>query len=292
MIRVGRRIYKDGEFKDPEYENFTPIVVMTKCTKYGSLSPYELKDDDDQIMENIWQFSKVYESVPHTRSTYSRYNNRVIWQWPAQEHLTPEGELNENYVQWRTAGFKCKDAVRYPVSFNWRNKCLFSLKDVSLENGIISSSKPLDYISARKEIYLPLYTKMVKTKDQFIQLKNMLLQGKNLLIIEVDGPHQESLDYYVDKYKVERDFIAKDTILATKKNMDIMLNDAKHPFGHGYCLAVALREDLTNPIEADVLLGLKSLAELKKICRDNGWKGWSKFAKPALVDFILERSTK
>ena len=26
----------------------------------------------------------------------------------------------------------------------------------------------------------------------------------------------------------------------TKKNIDIMLNDTRHAFGHGYCLAMAL----------------------------------------------------
>jgi hypothetical protein len=35
-------------------------------------------------------------------------------------------------------------------------------------------------------------------------------------------------------------FIENDTILVTKPNMEIMLNDPEHPFGHGYCLALAL----------------------------------------------------
>lgn len=68
----------------------------------------------------------------------------------------------------------------------------------------------------------------------------MLKDGKNLLIVEVDGPHGESLDYYKKKYKVDDNFIEDDTILATKENLKIMLNDTKHAFGHGYCLAVAL----------------------------------------------------
>ena len=35
-------------------------------------------------------------------------------------------------------------------------------------------------------------------------------------------------------------FIKYKTMLATKENLDIMLNDTKYPFGHGYCLAAAL----------------------------------------------------
>ena len=57
MIRVGRRIYTNGKFTDPSYEGFTPIICLTKSTEYGSLGPYELKDEDGRIMENSYQFS-------------------------------------------------------------------------------------------------------------------------------------------------------------------------------------------------------------------------------------------
>ena len=60
------------------------------------------------------------------------------------------------------------------------------------------------------------------------------------MIIEVDGPHQESLNYYKHTYGVSEDFIDKNTISVNENNMKIMLNDTKHPFGHGYCLAMAL----------------------------------------------------
>ena len=45
---------------------------------------------------------------------------------------------------------------------------------------------------------------------------------------------------YKQKYGVGNDFIQNDTMLITKDNIEIMLNDTKHPFGHGYCLAMAL----------------------------------------------------
>jgi hypothetical protein len=95
----------------------------------------------------------------------------------------------------------------------------------------------LDYIEARKNIYLPEYIKCIKNLVKFRELEKRIEKGENLLIIEVDGPHQESLDYYKEKYGVSDDFIEESTILATKENLDIMLNDEKRPFGHGYCLA-------------------------------------------------------
>jgi hypothetical protein len=93
---------------------------------------------------------------------------------------------------------------------------------------------------ARKKIYIPVYTKLVKKEPKFIKLQKMLKKEINLLIIEVDGPKQESLNYYKEIYGVDDHFIENDTILITKNNLNIMLNDEKHAFGHGYVLAAAL----------------------------------------------------
>lgn len=73
-------------------------------------------------------------------------------------------------------------------------------------------------------------------------MKNKLENGENLLICEVDGPHQESLEYYREKYKVQESFIENNSIEVTFENMKIMLEHTKHSFGHGYCLALALLE--------------------------------------------------
>jgi hypothetical protein len=65
-------------------------------------------------------------------------------------------------------------------------------------------------------------------------------KGENLLIIEVDGPHEEDLEYYMKKYDVKKDFIENNTMLVNEENIKVMLNDGKHPYGHGYCLACEL----------------------------------------------------
>lgn len=233
MIRVGRCKYQNGKRIDPSYKGFEPIVVLTKSSKYGSIGPYVLKDNKGRIMENLWQFSKVYEEVPASKQYYSRYDNTVIWNWPAEKHFDKD-KYTDEYIAWRTEGMNAEYPIRYPVGMKHRHKCLFSL---SVRKG---KEKRLNYIEARKEIYLYLYSKLVKRQKQFQQLKEKLEKGKKLLIIEVDGPHEESLGYYKEKYNVKDNFIENDTILVNKKNMNIMLNDEKHSFGHGYCLAITL----------------------------------------------------
>lgn len=91
---------------------------------------------------------------------------------------------------------------------------------------------------------MTLYERLVVKQKQFLELVERLKKGENLLILEVDGPRQECLSYYMEKYSVKENFIEGGTILATDENLDIMLNDAKHPYGHGYCLARALMKSL------------------------------------------------
>ena len=241
QIRVGRRIYqRSGQYNDPSYPGFESILCLTKSTAYGSLGPYCLVDENGVIMENKWQFSKVYERVPKTKEKKSRYDQTVIWEHPEEIHAlkTSDGwEIRTTYTAWRRKGMKCQYAVRYPVGYGNMHKCLFSLAED--EKGEIIR-KPLSYIEARKQIYVPEYQKLVVQKPQFAELQQKLRNGTNLLIIEVDGPHQESLQYYKDKYNVNDDFIERDTILATPENLKIMLEDPKHSYGHGYCLAAAL----------------------------------------------------
>lgn len=234
MIRVGRRKYEGTQTVDPSYEGFTSIIVLMKShSKYGDLGPYLLKNNKGQIIENVWQFKKVYEKVPYSKQRYSRYSNTIIWEHAEETHIDHNRQLTLEYYNWREKGLNNTYPVRYPVGFDHRHKCVCSIDD-------INNPKILSYIEARKEIYLKEYINAVVRVPNFTELKNRLLNGENLLIIEVDGPHQESMDYYKEKYNVNDDFITDDTILVTSDNMKILLNDSKHPFGHGYCLAMAL----------------------------------------------------
>ncbi len=242
MIRVGRCKYNSqGQRTDPSYPNFTSIIVlMNGHSEWGVLGPYTLSDDNGYIFENIWQFSKIYEKVPSTTQYYSRWNKKVIWSHPSETHYS-NGQILPAYWNWRDKGMKNPDYVRYPVGYKNMHKCLFAIKDNNI-------TKKLNYIEGRKEIYVPLYCELVKKEPKFAELKNKLLNGENLLIIEVDGPHQESIEYYKQMYDVDDNFIDNDTMLATDENLTIMLNDDKHPFGHGYCLAMAL-QDLEHLVE-------------------------------------------
>lgn len=231
-IRVGTRVYSKGTFTDPDLEGYTPIVTLTKSSPYGSLSPYLLETPNGILLENYYQFSKVYEKVPTSIQRKAWYDSTIIWNHPAETHVE-DGQPNRKYFRWRRKNMAAQDPVRWPVGKAASRQCLFSIHEDDLESR-------LNYVESRKQIYLRSYLEAVVKEDQFKELQDRLAGGENLLIIEVDGPHQESLSYYVNTYGVSELFFQHSTVQATKRNLKILINDTKHPFGHGYCLAAAL----------------------------------------------------
>lgn len=231
MIRVGRTEYNKTNC---EYPGFTPIMVTTasRSGKYKDLSPYYLCDENGHIFENIWQFAKIYPKVPKISIPMNRYNPKIIWSWGAETHIDKDGKPTEEYWKWRETGTACSHPVRYPVGFHNRSTCA----------GLYTADGqgPFDYIESRKRLYLPDYVRLVREVPVFKELKKRLESGENLLILDVDGPVQKSMSYYMKKYGVEDNWIDKNTILATEANLNILLNDPKHPFGHGFCLTSAL----------------------------------------------------
>lgn len=231
-IRVGTRKYSGGKFIDPDLEGYTPIVSLTKTSPYGSLSPYLLRTPSGVILENYYQFSKVYEEVPRSVQTKNQYDKTIIWDHPGEIHIE-NGVPNKRYFKWRRKGMETQYPVRWPVGKIHSKRCLYSIPEHNFE-------LRLGYVDSRKQIYLRSYLETVVKEPLFEELRNRVANGENLLIIEVDGPHQESLGYYMETYGVTKFFIQESTVRVTKRHLKILINDTKHPFGHGYCLAAAL----------------------------------------------------
>ena len=181
MIRVGRCTYdKKGKRYDPTYPNFTNIVVLMKShSKWGVLGPYELRDEWGRIMENLWQFSKIYQEVPRSIQRYSRYNQTIIWNHPTETHIDTDGDITDEYWLWRYKGMACEYAIRYPVGFHAMKNCKYALKEEDLLNGNL---RKLDYTTARKEIYCPLYMQLARAQPTFKELQRRLLVYKKSLI--------------------------------------------------------------------------------------------------------------
>ncbi len=249
MIRIGRT----GSRK----EGYRTIEPTTRSRPWGALGPYVAETKYGVIMENAWQFRKVYKDVPKRTERYSRWDQTIVWQWPAEHHAdvlrsftkaSPnemfDVQTTDEYWIWREAGLNNKYPVRYPAGIKNRHNALGFITD---------DNELLDYVEARYE-YIDMYIEAINTntgtdskgrssRKRLDDLIKLYQKGNNILIVEPDGPHLELLDYYIEKYGVEEDFIDEDgTMLINKENCDIMFNDTKKPYGHGYVLGFYLNE--------------------------------------------------
>uniref|UniRef100_A0A6C0JRE4 Uncharacterized protein n=1 Tax=viral metagenome TaxID=1070528 RepID=A0A6C0JRE4_9ZZZZ len=86
----------------------------------------------------------------------------------------------------------------------------------------------LDYVSSRKKVYVPLYYDMVKDEKQISFWKEQLSNGNDIVIYDFDGPRLD--DGSVTCLKV------------TRKLLQEKINDTRFPFGHGYVVAMLLKD--------------------------------------------------
>lgn len=207
----------------PFKQGFRPVLIHVK----EPLSPYVLANEQGHLLENIWQFSKVYERVEeqeiHLSSKHP--NSRIIWEHPAEVHIE-SGALTPAYFDWREKGMRNAYAVRYPNGFQGRHKCLYSFWE----------GEKLDYVAARKKIYCGEYARLAPPTKAFKELYSALHErGENLLLIEVDGPDPTLTYPPYDQIST-----ANPCMIMNEKNIRLLVNDEKKPFGHGFVLAALL----------------------------------------------------
>lgn len=214
-----------------------PILIHTAATGLGGpLSPYQLRDRRGRLLENMWQFSKVYPAVTAQRQLRTRFrpSEPPIWEWPAEVHLDKKGNPTAAYWEWRRKGFAAEYAIRYPNGFAGRHNCAYSLGYRAKEG---KPGPKLDYIAARKAIYCKLYVKLAVGHPALLKLQKLLDQGQSLCIIEVDGP---DLSYYVESPIADR--IRRGVLkIDGQEVIEYLLNDPGRPFGHGFVLAALLK---------------------------------------------------
>lgn len=234
-LRVGRVIYSGWKKILPAIEGWTTILVLSIGSEYWDLSPFFLKDEQGRLMENVWQFSKIYQEIPSI--------NEKKWSYPAEKHLDEKGAILPEYWRWRHRGMTFQKPIRYPVGWKHRHNVVATLCNPQ----DVDPSKPpsleiMGYVEARRKLYVPLYTRLLKQKPRFQQLRERFLRGERMLIVEVDGPHLESLGYYKKMYPVYPwdDWFEGETIDINPGSIHVLLSDTRHPFGHGYCMAMAL----------------------------------------------------
>ena len=184
------------------------------------LGPVEDKEGHTSLrFENYWQYTKVY---------------------PQLGHIDEYNKPTSKWTKWRDDGFKKvkinNKKPQLPGKGIRTPPAVSSLKQ-KVRKGEIKSWAPsfaihnntsFKYIEARKSIYIPIYIELVKKQKVFQELYKKIQNGENVILIDIDGP---PLNLYPNGIDVEN-----------IKEIKSLLNNGKYPFGHGYCLALALSD--------------------------------------------------
>lgn len=123
--------------------DLSPFIIGP-CPLYGGYTA--------QLMENGWQYSKVY-----------------------REHLNDRGDPTEEYFKWAKEGWESHIPKRFPMGRG--RKPQFSIWD----------GQKYYYIKARKKIYVPLYVRAVQSRLGWELLKEMYQTHEYLVLRDYDG---------------------------------------------------------------------------------------------------------
>jgi hypothetical protein len=228
-IRVAKYDYKNKI--EPITEGYMNILIHTT----GELSPYEMKDHNGILMENFWQFHKIWKRVDEQNQPLSNYHLDPKfprrWQHPSEIHIKEDGSITNEYWWWRNKGLFSKRWIRYPNGYAKHSEVICS---IYLESLNPLKWRSINKIEARKLIYVAKYKEIALQTKQFKELKQMLLDGINIQIVEVDGPTYD-IEYPYNQ-------TINSSIEINAEILNALLNNPKQAFGHGYTLAGVLLE--------------------------------------------------
>jgi hypothetical protein len=175
-----------------------PKGIYVNCTSSGTesekqLSPFYLGpcrlygSKIAERMENGWQFSKVYP-----------------------EHVGSDGKPTKEYFRWASKGWLSYRAQRHPMGKAAKARFFWW------------AGKKLDRVTARKQIYVPLYVEQVVKQPFFKELKALW-----------DEFDKDGVLYLMDfdAYEYGTMTLSED------------LNNPAKAMGHGFVLAMLLTND-------------------------------------------------
>jgi len=163
--------------------------------------------------ENDWQFRKAYPQLKHVDAKTNK--------------PTP------TYWKWRTEGFqklKKDKGIRTPTqvsAFRSKQRKAGLSDECKPAYSLTDDGRQLDYVAARKELYAPVYAQLIKDLPFVAEMQKLLDAGKDLLLIDLDGP---DLEEYPSGQLIDED-VLRSAINDTRKG---------RKFGHGYVVAAVL----------------------------------------------------
>lgn len=160
-LRPDTTVFIDTTSGSSKYKDLSPFILgpcqtyVRQETEYYAGMVSEPCYVYARNFENLWQYSKVYQC-----------------------HIIP-GSIppmhNNEWYMWRIQGWRNPRAVRYPMGKG--------VKPVYLH----WKRQNMDYITARKRVYAPEYTKNVIKTGSFKLLQDIYKSDYNIVLLDYDA---------------------------------------------------------------------------------------------------------
>lgn len=227
------------EFVTIDCTSHNPDEVMRKGLSPFYLGPVKCYDGlESRTFELAWQCAKIYPNgiVPVWDEA-----NRCFGKDKIQDFVDSGNGPAAGYYRWRDGfwarrypdDFANRSYIRFPAGKGNAKHCLYSWWPVDGEY------RKLDYVEARKQIYMPLYARSVVKTEAYRRLCELRDAGKNLLLVDFDGYNIHHSRY---------NFTYNDAINCPYLKM-----------GHGFVLAMLLEGLIV--VEGDEVMYAEGLLE-------------------------------
>ena len=184
------------------------IASMKRGVEQPKLPPNTIKLNvtSAQLKENLDR--KAFSPMTAIEGGYKGFLNfEGYWQSGKVFEGIPEQSVKKFWREKKDAGRK------YPGS---TGKRVLYAKFHDID-------KKYDYITSRKEVYIPQYYALIQNNERLAYWKQKVEEGNNIAIYDFDGPHNEDRSNSIMEVTNE--------LLRNK------VNDPRFPFGHGYIIS-------------------------------------------------------
>ena len=169
-----------------------------------------------KTFEGWWQGQKRYRELDHI------HRDNSCTEKYQQFRQTIANETNPSILR-HPKGTKTKEIVGQSISYG---KTVNRYKRLSPIDAIYHGQLVDGYVNSRKIGYVPNYYNLISGSSQLQYYIEKYNVGNDIVVYDLDGPKD-------DKYN--------NILLPVSLEMlQTLINDTRHPFGHGYVVAAAI----------------------------------------------------
>lgn len=194
-----------------------------------------MKDKKDRIFSNVVYFTRIHKNVGPTK--YYTAEGKVLFEHGYENHVDKYGHPTQDFIKWSRKGCALTEAIVWVKHPDCVGGCI-SKWDFQeyYEEKYEEVYKITSLTHCRSKLLLHYYSVMSRANREFWDLRSMLENGKNIVLVDEEGPD----DKFVNEYKKIGIELKDNTIEFSYEVSKIALSQVAIKLVSGYWLAMSL----------------------------------------------------